>query len=124
MSRGLLRLMLLALAFGLGTYGFGWWAVPLVSFAWGVMNGPTRRVAVRAGLAAAIAWALLLVAPAITGAPIFSFGGKLAGAMQVPAWALWTVELGFPLVLAWSAALLGSAFRGPPPARDSAPAAQ
>ena len=124
MSRGLLRLTLLALAFGLGTCGFGWWAVPLVAFAWGVMNGPARRVAVRAGVAAAIAWALLLLAPGLTGAPAFSFAGKLAGAMQMPIWALWTVEIGFPLTVAWSAALFGSAFRGAPPARDSAPAAQ
>ena len=124
MSRALLRSTLLALAFGLGTYAFGWWAVPVVALAWGAMSGPVRRVAVRAGVAAALAWALLLLAPGLMGDPVISFGRKLAGAMQVPVWALWVVELVFPFLVAWSAALLGSALRGAPPARDSGTAAQ
>ena len=124
MSRGLLRLALLTLAFALGTYAFGWWSVPGVSFVWGAMSGQARRVAVRAGVSAALAWALLLLAQALLRVPVFSFGDKLAGAMQVPVWALWTVELAFPWLAAWSAALLGSALRGARPARDSAAAAQ
>ncbi len=124
MSRALLRLALVALAFGLGTYAFGWWAVPTVGLAWGVMPGSSRRVAVRAGLAAALAWAVLLAAPGLMHAPVFAFAGKLAAAMQVPAAALWVVELAFPFLVAWSAALLGSAIRAAPPARDSAPAGQ
>lgn len=124
MSRGLLRLALLALAFALGTYAFGWWAVPAVAFAWGAMSGAARRVAVRAGVAAAVAWALLLLVQALLRAPVFSFGDKLAGAMQVPVWALWTVEVAFPFVVGWSAALLGSVLRGPRTARDSGAAAQ
>jgi hypothetical protein len=124
MSRRLLRVALLALAFALGTYAFGWWAVPAVAFVWGAMSGAVRRVAVRAGGAATLAWALLLLAQAALRAPVLSFGDKLAGAMQVPVWALWTAELAFPWLAAWSAALLGSALRGPRPTRDSAATAQ
>ncbi|HEX8725414.1 MAG TPA: hypothetical protein VF737_08510 [Gemmatimonadaceae bacterium] len=124
MSRALLRLVLLIVAFGLGTYAFGWWAVPIVALAWGAMNGAARRVAVRAGAAAALAWALLLLAPAVIRDPVVSFGAKLAGAMQLPVWALWAAELVFPFLVAWSAALLGSAVHGVPPARDSAARAQ
>jgi hypothetical protein len=124
MSRGLLRLALLALAFALGTYAFGWWAVPAVAFVWGVVSGTDRRVAVRAGVSAAVAWVLVLLVQALLRAPILAFGDKLAGAMQVPVWALWAVEVAFPLLAGWSAALLGSALRGPRSTRDSAATAQ
>ncbi|MGH7668971.1 MAG: hypothetical protein ACRENQ_05705 [Gemmatimonadaceae bacterium] len=124
MSRGLLRIVLLALAFGLGTYAFGWWAVPIVAFVWGVMSGGSPRGAVRAGAAAALAWIVLLVAQGLVRPAVFPFGRTLAGAMQMPGWALWAAEIVFPLVLAWSSALLGSAFRRRLPPRDRAPVAQ
>lgn len=124
MSRGLLRIVLLALAFGLGTYAFGWWAVPTIGLVWGVMSGAAARGAVRAGIAAALAWIVLLVAAGLVHAAVFPFGGRLAAAMQVPVWALWAVEVAFPFFVAWSSALLGSAFRRRLPARDSTAAAQ
>jgi len=120
MSRALLRLALLTVAFALASFAFGWWAVPAVALAWGVMSGGAPRAALRAGVAAALAWALLLVVPGLGADPVFAFGVKLAGAMQVPVAALWIVELGFPLAAAWSAALLGSALRVAPRRRDSA----
>lgn len=114
--RGLLRVALLAAAFALGTYAFGWWAVAVVGVAWGVMNPGMPRVALRAGVAAAVAWGGLLAMPAVAGAPMAAFATKLAAVMQVPAWGLLAAELLFPGALAWSAAVVGSVARSRTPA--------
>lgn len=121
MSRALLRLGLLAVAFALGTYAFGWMAVPVVGVVWGAMAGQARRPAVQAGAAAAIAWAALLLVPAMVGLPTLTFGTRLAAAMQLPAWALWLTELVFPLLAGWAGALLGTALA---PRRAAVPAAE
>ncbi len=110
--RAFLRQALLAVAFGLGTYAFGWWAVPSIGALWGLINPAGRHAAVRAGMAAAASWAILLLVPAITGAPLAAFTAHQAGALQVPAWALVVVELAFPFAVAWGAATLGAAVRG------------
>lgn len=110
--RNLLRILLLAAAFVLGTWAFGWWAVPAGALFWGLINPAGRRVAVRAALAASLGWALLLVVPALLGAPVLHFGAELAQSMAVPAWALVAAELIFPFVVAWGAATLGVAVRG------------
>jgi hypothetical protein len=112
MSRTWLRLILLALAFALGTSVLGWWAVPAVGAVWGLMNPAGRRVAFHAGVAAAIAWAALVLLPAVPGAPVLSFAGKLAATMQVPGWVLAAVEVLFPFALAWASATLGAAVPG------------
>jgi hypothetical protein len=113
MKRALLRLALLAIAFGLGTYAFGWWSVPVIGAAWGLLNPGAPRVAARAAVAALIAWALLLFGPQLFGTPIVPFGIRLSAAMQIPAWSLWTAECVFPFALAWGGAALAAALRGP-----------
>jgi hypothetical protein len=110
--RSVLRIALLTVAFGLGTYAFGWWTVPVIAAAWGLMTPGAPRSAGRAAVAALLAWALLLVIPQLAGAPIVSLGDELAGIMRLPAWALWIAECAFPAVLAWSAAALAGAIRG------------
>lgn len=112
MTRNITRMTLLVLAFWLGTYALGWWAVPAIGVAWALISPAVARAGIRAGTAAALAWALLLVIPAAFGAPMFSFGGKLAAAMAVPIWALYAAELVFPFAAAWSAASLTAALRG------------
>ncbi|MDE3152576.1 MAG: hypothetical protein KGL93_10060 [Gemmatimonadota bacterium] len=121
MSRTLLRVGLLALAFALGTYAFGWMAVPVVGLVWGALAGHSRRPALHAGVAAAAAWAALLLVPALTGLPTLTFATRLAAAIQVPGWALWLAELVFPLLTGWAGALLGTALA---PRRPAAPAAE
>jgi hypothetical protein len=103
-----LRLILLGLAFAAGTYAVGWWAVPAIGALWGLMNPAGRRVALRSGGAAALAWAALLLVPAAVGAPVPSFGAALAASMQMPTWVLTVVELLFPFALGWAAATLGA----------------
>jgi penicillin G amidase len=124
MMRGLARLALVAAAFALGTYAFGWWSVAVVGVLWGVINPRMPRVAVRAGVGAAVAWAFLLAIPAASGAPMASFTAKLAAVMRVPSWGLIAAELLFPAALAWSAASLGALSRLRPLARDAAPRAR
>ncbi|HEY5219012.1 MAG TPA: hypothetical protein VIJ16_04345 [Gemmatimonadaceae bacterium] len=124
MIRAALRLTLLALAFALGTYVAGWWAVPVVGVIWGVINPSGRRVAIRAGVAAAVGWLLLLVIPAVMGAPTASFAARLASAMELPTWLLIAAEFAFPFALGWSAAALGALAGWPASARDSASVAR
>jgi hypothetical protein len=87
LARALARLAFLAAAFALGTWAFGWWAVPVLAAAWAVARSferpPTRAVVrgsgershvrgleadvmrtapVEAALAALVAWAALLAA--------------------------------------------------------------
>lgn len=124
MMRGLARLILVAAAFALGTYAFGWWAVAVVGVIWGAINPRMPRVALRAGVGAAIAWAVLLAIPAASGAPMASFTAKLAAVIQVPAWGLIVAELIFPAALGWSAAVIGSLSRPRRPAADAAPPAR
>ncbi|HVA58782.1 MAG TPA: hypothetical protein VNF92_12950 [Gemmatimonadaceae bacterium] len=117
-----MRLALVAAAFALGTYAFGWWAVAVVGVIWGAMNPGMPRVAVRAALAAAIGWAVLLAAPIAGGAPTIPFARTLAKVMEVPLWGLVAVEFVFPLALAWGGATLGAVLRGDSGARTAAPA--
>lgn len=104
-----LRLVFLGLAFAAGTYAVGWWAVPVIGAAWGLIDSAGSRVAPTSGIAALLAWAALLLVPAAAGAPVLSFGADLAASMRIPAWVLAAVELLFPFALAWASAALGSA---------------
>lgn len=113
MTRALHRLALLTLAFGLGTYAFGWWSVPVIAAAWGFMTAGAPRPAARAATAVLLAWLLLLFVPQLLGTRVVPFGIRLSAAMRIPAWGLWTAECVFPLALAWSAAALAAALRGP-----------
>ncbi len=113
MKRALLRLALLTVAFGLGTYAFGWWAVPAIAVVWGLINPGAPRVAARAAVAALLAWVLLLFVPQLFGVRIVPWGIRLSAAMQIRPWMLWTAECVFPLALAWSGAALAAALRGP-----------
>jgi hypothetical protein len=101
--RTLLRLLLLALAFTVGTALLGWWTVPLLGALWGVIAWRTPRVAVTAGLAALLAWAVLLLVAARADA-FGRLAGALSSVMQLPGVALVLLTLLFPALLAWSAA--------------------
>jgi hypothetical protein len=119
MRNALSRLALLTLAFALGTYAVGWIAVPAIGFAWGVMAASTARTPARAGVAALLAWALLLIVPNLFGAPTLRFSVQLAAAMNLPWWGLWMAELVFPLAAAWGAASLAAAVAARPRTGES-----
>lgn len=97
-----LRVALLALSFAIGTWILGWWAVPLFAALAGAMARHVRRQGMAAGLAAAVAWAALLVWSSTEGS-VWSFSRMAGGAMGMSGVALLVVTLVFPAALAWLA---------------------
>jgi hypothetical protein len=98
----LLALAALVLAFALATAFAPWWAVPLVAAIWGATvarPGAARE----AGLAAALAWGLLLARDA-TGGPAGAVAARVGAVMGLPGGALVAVSLLYPWLLAWAAA--------------------
>ena len=90
-ARDVLRILLLAAAFALGTWILGWWGVPLLGAVWGVLRRGMPRFG-SAFAAAAIAWALLLALDSGRGAldrlttvmgGIFSMPGAVVLAVTV-----------------------------------------
>lgn len=85
------RVLLLASAIAIGTWTLGWWAVPLVGAAWGLLRRDRPRFG-DAFVAAMLAWAALLAVDAAGGAMdrlstvmggIFSMPGSLMLAVTV-----------------------------------------
>ncbi|HJR40761.1 MAG TPA: hypothetical protein VJ812_01645 [Gemmatimonadaceae bacterium] len=103
--RTLLRILLLSLAFVVGTALIGWWTVPLLAALWGIIAHGVPRAGVLAGFAAMLGWAILLALAAR--APAFeALATSIAGVVRVPPASLIAITLIFPALLAWSAARL------------------
>jgi hypothetical protein len=98
-----LRVALLALSFGIGTWILGWWAIPLFAAIAAVLARAVPRQAVAAGAAGAVAWSALLAWSAFQGS-VWSFARLAGGAMGVSGLLLIVMTLAFPAALAWSAA--------------------
>lgn len=98
----LVRVAVLVLIFGLGTWLGGWWAVPLI----GVLYAAGRRqsgVANEAALGAMLSWALLILIN--VGAPAFRvLMTRLSGVFPVPGVVVLVVAVLFAGLLAWSSA--------------------
>lgn len=97
-------------AFVLGTAFVGWWTVPVVGGAWGVVTAYDGKPWRAAALAAAAAWAILLASSATRG-PLLTLAGTLGAIFGLPGFAVLLLALIFPALLAWSAAGLVSAVR-------------
>ena len=98
-----LRVILLAISFGIGTWILGWWSVPLFAAVAGVLARHSPRQAIAAGVAAAVAWGSLLAWSGMTGS-VWSFSRVVGGAVGVSGPLLILLTLLFPAALAWSAA--------------------
>ena len=98
-----LRVVLLALSFGIGTWILGWWAIPLFAAIAAVLARGVAHQAGAAALAAAVAWGALLAWSALQGS-VWSFARIAGGAMGVSGLTLILLTLAFPAALAWSAA--------------------
>lgn len=107
-----LRVILVALVIALGTVLLGWWAVPVVAAAYGVVARRSRFPGLVAAAGAALAWGGYLGVAALGGAPVESFSPSLAASMQLPAWAPFMATLAFPALLAAPAAYLGARVMG------------
>jgi len=81
--RSLLRLLLLASAFGLGTVSLGWLAVPGIGLLWGLIAAEASRPVATGAAAATLSWALLLGWTAGVGR-VSALLTRLAGIFEIP----------------------------------------
>ncbi len=101
--RHALRFIALTLAIAAGTWMVAWWMVPVVAAVWGYLRRGDASAPLAAGLAAMLAWGVLL-AVAASGAPKGSVMQSVGAAMQVGPGALLALSIAFPGLLAASAA--------------------
>lgn len=108
----LLRFLLLACAFALGTWTFGWWAVPIIGAIWGLFARGSAGSGLTAGVAAALGWGALLGFDAVGGrlVPLLS---RLAPMFALPGFVLLLVTLVLAAMLAWLAAGVTGALAAP-----------
>ncbi len=109
MFRSTVKFLLLTEAFAVTTYAFGWWAVPLLAFAWAAFVH-TRRPVLFATICAASAWAAMLLNDAARG-PVNTVGDRFGGILGIPSIALIAITIAFSALLAWSASCVGAAVR-------------
>ena len=99
--RAILRALVLAIVMGAGTYGAGWWTVPLIAVIWTRMH---PHAAVRTTtLAAGLGWAGLLAWTAWQ-VPVLPLAQRVSGVLLLPSWGLLAATLAFPALLAATAA--------------------
>jgi hypothetical protein len=97
-----------AIAFGLATWVFGWWSVPVLA----LLVGATQRVRPLAiAVAALAAWSILLVVDS-TGPGMSALERTLSGVMGVPAVVVIFLTWIFPALLGWSLATIGQIVAG------------
>ena len=106
--RAALRVALLALAFAVGTVGLGWWTVPVLGVAWGVVARAHGRAALTAALAAGTAWLLLLGWAAVQG-PVGSLATKVGGVMGLPGTVLLAITPAYAMIVVGSGAYVAAA---------------
>ena len=100
-----IRLILLAGAFIAATLAFGWWGVVLAAASWGVLARARRASALESGLAAIVAWGVLLLGDAVRG-PVGALATIIGGALQIRPVSVYVVTLAFPALLALTAAVV------------------
>jgi len=86
----------------------GWWAVPVAAAVYGGMTHSHRGGPLVAGVAAMLAWGVLLAVDAWLG-PLSRVASLVGGVLQVRPIAVYVVTLAFPGLLAVSAALVARA---------------
>ncbi|MSR07804.1 MAG: hypothetical protein EXR93_12180 [Gemmatimonadetes bacterium] len=106
--RLLLRLVLLGGAIALGTWAFGWLAVPVIAAVWGGWVRDTPRPGLVPATAAGLGWGILLIWTGAVG-PLPALVAKLGGITGLPGISWIVATLFFPVALAWSAAVLAGA---------------
>jgi hypothetical protein len=103
MRRHLLLIGILGVVMGIATWWIGWWTVPLVGAAWGVARRGEDYPAATAGVAASLAWCVLLAVRAAQG-PIGELSRRLGGVLGTPGWVPLLAAVAFPAILAAAAA--------------------
>jgi hypothetical protein len=101
--------VVLAGAMALGTAAFGWGAVPVLAFAYGVWRGPRKSGALAAG-SALLGWGAIMLWTWTQG-PLVDLLSALGAIMGLPDVVLLLATGLFPALLAGSAAVVGGAIR-------------
>lgn len=114
-------MVLLTEAFGVATFALGWWGVPLLSLAWGLVADRRTRPVLSGTVSAVAAWVALLLLDAARG-PLGEVAARLGGVIGISPIILVGITLLFPALLAWSAASVGVAMRKAWLARRAEPA--
>lgn len=102
-----LRALLLAAAFAIGTWTLGWWAVPVIGAAWGVLRRGRARFG-DAFVAAMIAWAALLALDSARGA-MDRLAAVMGGIFSMPGSLLLAITVLYAALLAGCAAQVAGA---------------
>ena len=106
----ILRALGLTAGFLLCTVLFGWWSVPVLGLAWGIVARKTAWASLIAGFSAMAAWGLLLVWSAVLG-PVGTLVTKLGEVARVPGATFIGVTLLLPFLLAAFAAAVPLSLR-------------
>jgi hypothetical protein len=101
----LIRLALLTGAMAVATVAFGWWGVPAVVAAWGVVARRQRGTALAAALAGMLGWGALLVIAATRG-PVGTLAQELGSVFALRAIGIYAITLALPGLLAITAAVV------------------
>jgi len=101
-ARGVGSWLLLSLAFALATWIGGWWAVPVLGGAWGLVQRRSFMRAPMAGLAGAAGWALLLTWQATRG-PVAEVAAAIGPVLSLSGSQFFLLTVGFAAVLGWAA---------------------
>ncbi|MGD2134847.1 MAG: hypothetical protein PVF27_01755 [Gemmatimonadales bacterium] len=101
--RTALRVAMLALAFALGTWVVGWWAVPVLGLVWGAIASRASHPSRTAGASATLGWAMLLLWLGTQG-PVWYVAQRVGPVLALPGWLFLGLTLIFPGVMALAAA--------------------
>ncbi len=105
-----LGILMLAAAFAAGTAAVGWWAVPVLAFAWGWVADRAKRPALVAGTSALVGWGLLVLWDA-TGPAFRDVASGVGFVLKTGSSGFVEIVLLFPFLMALSAAGAANALR-------------
>lgn len=110
MARSLGSWLLLSLAFALGSWVGGWWAVPVLGGAWGLVQRRSLGRAPLAAVAGAGGWGLLLALQSLRG-PVGELAGTVGPILSLSGAHFFVLTLGFAAVVAWASAATAGSLR-------------
>jgi hypothetical protein len=100
-----IRMVLLSGAFVAATAAFGWWGVAVVAACWGAIARARRGSALESGLAALVAWGVLLGIDAARG-PVNSLVSIIGATLRIRPVGVYAVTLAFAALLALTGAIV------------------
>ncbi len=103
------RVVIVAAICVMATMWIGWVSLPVIGFAYGVVDRRAHARGSVAAIGAILGWFALLATEAARGADVRMVAVKVGEVMQLPAFAFIFVTFAFAALLCGTAAVLGSA---------------